>query len=259
MKTTLKLEQKIETALQEECRNIGVSEELKQKIDRAIEQKQEEKTMKHFSTKKVVIGVAAACLLVSSMAFAGKTVALRSGTNLMDMYTSYDQMREAEEKLGSDVNYVEKFANGYYFERASVDPTEAVDEAGNVLYSYQDMMIHYIKGGAPSISLSICKPVEEFENTKTPNATRDCDGITLRYDVYTYKFVPVDYELTEEDMENEKRDDYYISYGSSEVEIQQAHNVTWEMDGMHYNLFGFDVELTPDEMMDMAEEIIHAK
>lgn len=258
MKTTSTLEQKVETALQEECRTIVVSEELKQRIDREIEQK-EEKTMKHFSTKKVVIGVAAACLLVSGMAFAGNTVALRSGTNLMDMYTSYNQMGEAEEKLGSDVNYVEKFANGYSFEQASVDPVEALDEAGNVLYSYQEMMIHYRKGGAPGISLSICKPVEEAEDTKAPNAIRDCDGIALRYDAYTYKFVPADYELTEEDIENEKRDDYYISYGSSKVEIKQCHNVTWEMNGMHYNLLGFDVELTPDEMMDMAEEIMHAK
>ncbi|MDD3142290.1 MAG: signal peptide protein, partial [Lachnospiraceae bacterium] len=72
----------------------------------------------------------------------------------------------------------------------------------------------------------------------------------------TYKIVPPDYELTEEDKQNQLREDYFISYGSSEVYTQEASNVVWVQDGVTYDLLGFDVDVSADEMMQMAQEII---
>jgi hypothetical protein len=71
--------------------------------------------------------------------------------------------------------------------------------------------------------------------------------------------VPADYELTEEDIANQAKDNYYISYGSDEVEITQSTGVTWTKDGVSYNLAGMDLNLTGDEMFDMAEEILGAR
>lgn len=251
-------EQTIKSALETECQDITASRSLKERIDDEILNSQKEAgTMKHLSVKKLVIGVAAACLLVGGGAFAsGHAVSFSNGISVWDNYKSYDDMDKAQEKLGYPVDCVETFSNGYQFSEMSVDDVDAWDEDGNKAYTYKDMSIYYEKAGEPDMYLTIHKPVEAIEREKTPDATRGCGDVTLYYDEYTYKFVPLSYELTEEDKANDERDDYNISYGSDEVEIKQSKGVTWKKDGIFYNLAGFDLNLSADEMFDMAEQII---
>lgn len=258
MRMKYDFEQNIKNVLEIECQDITASRSLKERIDTEIVSNQKEAgTMKHLSVKKLVIGVAAVCLLVGGGAFAaGHAVGFSSSTFLGDAYTSYDDMDKAEEELGYAVDSVETFDNGYQFDRMFVHGVDAWDEDGNKAYTFQEMNINYEKNGEPHMYLAIHKPVEAIEREKTPDATRDCGDITLYYDEYTYKFVPPSYELTEEDKMNEEKDNYYISYGSAEVEIQKSQNLTWEKDGIHYNLAGFDLNLNADEMFDMAEQII---
>lgn len=251
-------EQNIKSALEAECQDITASRSLKERIDDEIVSSQKEAgSMKHLSVKKLVIGVAAVCLLVGGGAFAaGHAVSFSGGASLLDAYTSYGDMDKAQEELGYPVDSVETFDNGYQFDRMFVNGVDAWDEDGNKAYTFQEMNIHYEKDGEPHMYLAIHKPVEAIEREKTPDATRDCGDITLYYDEYTYKFVPPSYELTEEDKANEEKDNYYISYGSEEVKIQKSQGVTWEKDGIYYNLAGFDLNLSADEMLDMAEQII---
>ncbi|MBP3476749.1 MAG: hypothetical protein J6K48_10610 [Lachnospiraceae bacterium] len=258
MRMKYDFEENIKSALEIECQDITASRSLKERIDDEIVSSQKEAgTMKHLSVKKLIIGVAAACLLVGGGAFAaGHAVMFSSGTSLLDAYTSYDDMDKAQGKLGYAVDSVETFDNGYQFDRMFVDDVDAWDEDGNKAYTYQEMNIHYEKAGEPHMYLAIHKPVEAIGREKNPNATRTYGDIILYYDAYTYKFVPPSYELTEEDKANEERDDYYISYGSEEVKIQKSQGVTWEKDGIFYNLAGFDLNLSADEMFDMAEQII---
>lgn len=258
MKMTQDFEQKIKTALQEECGTICISDEVKQKIEEEISLSQEEKEMKHFGIKRVVLGVAAACLLVSGGVCASKTAGFRSSMNLLGFaeYASYDKLAEAEQKLGYEVDCVEQFANGYAYAGGNIHEVEALDEQGNTTYTMQQLALEYDKKGEPDISLYVEKPVETLEQGKEADAVRESGNKTLEYRVYTYKFVPADYELTEEDKANEARNDYFISYGSSEVEIKIYHTVTWYAEGIYYNLMGFDLNLSPEEMLDMAEEIL---
>lgn len=250
----------IKDALTQECNNITLSPSIKDGINKRIRNNQEEvMNMKHFNLKKVAIGVAAACLLIPGGVYAaGHATALVSHSTLGAQYKSYDgDMGKAEDKLGYDVQTVENFDNGYSFKAMEVTDVQGLDDNSNKLYTYKDMTIYYEKAGCPSIYLDMYRPVENYEQTKTPNATKACGDITLYYDEYTYKSVPADYELTAEDENNEQRDDYYISVGSDEVEINLSQGVTWETaDGTHYNLAGFDLGLSADEMFTMAEEII---
>lgn len=250
----------IKDALTQECNNITLSPSIKDGIDERIRNNQEEvMNMKHFNLKKVAIGVAAACLLIPGGVYAaGHATALVSHSTLGAQYKSYDgDMGKAEDKLGYNVQTVEHFDNSYCFKEMEVLDVQGVDEDNNKLYTYKDMTIYYEKEECPRIYLDISRPVENDERTKTPNATKACGDITLYYDEYTYKSVPADYELTAEDENNEQRDDYYISVGSDEVEINLSQGVTWETaDGTHYNLAGFDLGLSADEMFTMAEEII---
>lgn len=249
----------IKDALSQECSSLSPSPGIKDRIDERIRESQEETgSMKHFSIKKVVIGVAAACLLLSGGAYAtGHATALMSRGSLSGQYKSYDgDMAKAENKLGYNVLTVEGFENGYSFKSMEVVDTMGLDETGNKVYTYKDMTIYYEKAGCPNIYVGMYKPVEDEQRTKTPDATKVCGNTTLYYDEYTYKFVPVDYQLTPEDEANEQRDDYYISVGSDQVEIQVSQDVSWEMDGTHYLLAGFDTGLSADELLSMAEEII---
>lgn len=254
-------EEKIKNALALECGSITPSRDLKDRIDREILESQKEAgNMKRFSMKKLVIGVAAGCLLLSGGVFAaGRVVSLSSHSYLWDAYKSYGDMDKAQAKLGYPADTVEEFANGYRFDKMFVDDVNGTDEDGNVIYTFKDLQISYKKSGEQAVWLSAAKPVEQQVRKGAPEATRQVEGITLYYDETTYKFVPPSYELTEEDQANLERDDFTISYGTDEVKVQKSSNVTWEKDGVVYNLSGFDLNLSSDEMFDMAEEVMGTK
>ncbi|MBD5549799.1 MAG: hypothetical protein HDQ96_01290 [Lachnospiraceae bacterium] len=271
MKT--RYEDKIKMALEMQTGNISASGTLKQKIDEKIRgqekivsiplpEKQEVSMKKsaqnkgHFSVKKFVVGVAAACLLLSGGVFAGKTAGyITAGT--MGTF-SYDELDKAEAKLGFSPDVVENFSNGYSFAEMAVEKTSATDKNGKEIYSFPELYVGYVKGDSKDISLFADQKPEKGEQAKTPDLTDQCGDIALRYDVYTYKFVPVGYELTEEDKANLERDDYEISEGADSVTFSQVTNVTWEKDGTYYVLLGMDTALSGEEMIGMAKEIINA-
>lgn len=148
---------------------------------------------------------------------------------------------------------VEAFANGYRFDHMELDDVKGTDEGGNEIYSFRSLDIRYKKSRENSVSLCIEKPVE------TPDATRACGDITLYYDTIMNKQVPPDYVLTEEDKADEAKGDLYISVGTETVEMHQSNTVTWDKEGVRYQLLGFDLNLGAEEMLDMAEEIMGTK
>lgn len=254
-------EEKIKNVLALECDGITAPRDLKDRIDEQIRESQKEAGyMKKLSVKKLVIGVAVGCLLVSGGAFAaGRVASLSSHHNVLDAYRSYGDMDKAQAELGYSADTVESFSNGYSFDKMFVDDVNGTDADGNVLYTFKDLNISYEKSGEKTVWLDASKPVEPSARQGEPEATRQVGGITVYYDTTTYKFVPPNYELTDEDKANLEKDNFTISYGSSEVEVQTASNVTWEKDGVHYDLLGFDLNLGADEMLDMAEEIMGTK
>lgn len=272
MKT--KYEDRIKMAFEMQCGDISASEALKQKIDEEIRRqgkivpislsgKQEVSMRKsaqnkgHFNVKKFAIGVAAACLLLSGGVFAGKTKGyMTAGT--MGSFT-YEELDKAEEKLGFSPDVPESFSNGYSFVEMQVDKTAATDENQKEIYTFPELYVGYEKDGSGKVSLYVDQRPEKGEQAKTPDLTDQCGDIALRYDVYTYKFVPVDYELTEEDEANLERDDYEISEGVDTISYRRMCHVTWEKDGVYYDLLGMDTDLSGEEMIEMAKEIITAE
>lgn len=257
MRQEYDLERKLKEALAQECADMDASRNLKERIDAEILERQKEADMKHFSVKKLIIGVVAGCFLVSSGVFAaGHAVTLRSHGYLGGGYKSFSELNKAEAKLGYQVDAVETFENGYRFKEMSVTDVQGEDESGNAVYTFKSMEIHYGRGGDPSISVYIDKPVETQTRTKEPQAVRQAGDITVYYDTQIYKFVPPNYELTEEDKAKKESGEIEISYGTDTVQVQTSYSVTWYKDGIFYHLLGFDVNLSAEEMLDMAEEII---
>lgn len=251
---------KISMALKRECSSISASGELKRRIDRTILEKQEGTTMRHLSVKKLCAGVAAACLIVScGSVFASRVVGVTGSSSSVPEYRSYAELDMAEEKIGYQADHVEKFSNGYTFAGACIGRNNAYGETGDTIYSTQTLEITYEKPGAEQLELNIEQKIENIPETKQPDQTRTCKDTILRYDEYTYKFVPTDYELTEEDKINQQRENYNISVGADEVEIQRVTHVMWEENGISYDLFGYDLDLSAEDMLDMAEEVLAAE
>lgn len=266
-------EDRIKMALEMQCDAISASEALKQKIDGEIgrqgeatvlclpegktevSMKNEMYRRKHFNSRKFLIGVAAACLLLSGSVFAGKTAGYISGRQ-MGKYT-YEERGKAEAKLGYEVDLVKDFDNGYSFQSMAVQETRAVDQNNKTLYTFPELTVDYGRSGVFDISLFVEQGPETGEQEKVPDLTDMCGEITLRYDVYTYKLVPENYVLTAEDRANMARDDYEISEGADKVEYSRVSQVTWVKDGVHYDLLGMDTALSGEEMLGMAKEIIN--
>jgi hypothetical protein len=60
--------------------------------------------------------------------------------------------------------------------------------------------------------------------------------------------------------EKEVTDDhFFISYGSDERETKYVSNVIFEMDNVIYDIGTFDNDISAEEMLDMAQEIIEAR
>lgn len=84
-------------------------------------------------------------------------------------------------------------------------------------------------------------------------------GYPLYYYEKTYKFVPEGYELTEEDQRAYDAGEMEISFGSSEVSVEQVQAINWNEGDMKYSLLGNDLNLPVEELLDMAKAIIDAK
>lgn len=250
-------EGKVRETLRQECEGISASESLKRRIDEQINTRQEEKSMTRISIKKVAVGVAAACLLISGVTFAGYPSTWVSGSPSMPEYESYGEMGKAEEKLGYAVDYVESFGNGYTFAGASIDKSQALDESGNVLYEYDEMDIQYKKAGEGTISL-ICNNREGVPQ-KEPDVVKMCGNVQLAYDVYENHFITTDYVITERDKKLMEKENIIYSVGTDTNEVRTLQTLRWEKDGIYYELFGFDISLGADDMFTMAEEMINAQ
>lgn len=256
------IDEQIKMEICDSCHMLEVSDNLKQKIDNQIKKqsKKEIYRMKKLNKKKVVIVAFAACLFVSANVFAaGKIQSLVSSSNPNDAVTDFSKFDQEAKELGYDVKAIECFDNGYLFSDMLVYTTEAQDDAGNKVADYKNLDITY-KNADNELALSIFKSIPSDE-AQMPTETRLINDINVEYNLDTYKFVPGDYQKTDEDTANEAKGHYYISFGAEdeELKVQQVSSLSWEDEGVNYLIQQFDSEMTVDELIDMASEIIESK
>ena len=90
-----------------------------------------------------------------------------------------------------------------------------------------------------------------------PNETGEIDGIEVRFSRDHFKFVPEDYEKTEEDLAAEEAGHYYVSFGADEIMEYDYTFAGFVLGDVEYTLFdrsGRDSAF----LFPMAEEIISA-
>ncbi|MFR5684583.1 MAG: hypothetical protein ACLUD1_11200, partial [Clostridia bacterium] len=62
--------------------------------------------------------------------------------------------------------------------------------------------------------------------------------------------------VSEEEQARADAGELFVSYGTDQVENQVIKGVTWTDGGISYSMITFDSSLTPEEMVQMAGEVI---
>lgn len=259
----------ITNALKFHADAIEASPVMKEKIDLAISEQENDVfknergrvTPMKWNFKKVAVAALGVCLLTGGACYAAGQVATQYITvgGVESYCTNFGDLSSLEEEAGIKINAVETFANGYTFDSADLDKTAAVGEDDSQLYEFPEIGLRYKNGDLPSISI-YAEDVAYYSGSEVvPDIVRECDGIELRYVTIINKFAPADYEWSDEDIANMDNPKYNFAEGASELTILQSQNVSWEKDGVHYHMIGFDLSISAEEMLDMAEEMVRAQ
>ena len=219
--------------------------------------KSEDKRLMRFTKKKAIVLIAVACMTLGTSVFAaGKIASYRSWSSNLTEVSDINKSRDNAKKLGASLEIPESFSNGYTFNCSNSGGIEGLDEDGNAVANGKSFMATYTKDNGSDLYLNIDPSFEEL-NMEEGDTLKNINGVDVYFYNHTYKFVPTDYELTDEDKENMEKPGYEISYGSDEVQVQQCSGFIFEYEAKNYDMLSFDSELTDDEWYVMAEELIN--
>lgn len=242
----------------EDCKQSGAAAPWKERI-----------FMKKFSKRFIVAFCAIFCLTCMTAMAATGIVHGWHGHNIVGSATNVyaDVAGKLLPQLEYTPNTVEEFTNGFTFDEASLGVSQATDENHNDIgKQYTDCNLRYNNAetgeGLSLYTDNIPQTAfpEDYVDVAARNVTTHTVGdVTVIYKEYQYKFVPPDYEISDEEQAAMDRGDLVMSYGSSEVEEMYLKGADWYADGVHYDLFGWDLALTADDMFAMAEEVINAE
>ncbi|MEA4973950.1 hypothetical protein SDC9_97824 [bioreactor metagenome] len=209
-----------------------------------------------WSKKAIVTAVAVAAIGVTALAASKVASITGHSSHLEDIY-SVDEAEETAEKNGIDTECVDEFSNGYKFEYANIGEQNLNDENGGVISSYKTLDVDYVNKDA-RIYLNI-EPKSEYLEEEPGQLVKAYKGTDIYSSEYTNKFVPEDYELTEQDKLDEASGAITFSYGSDEVEVKNISFVKWSNGDINYSLMDMDSNLSIDDLTTMAQEIIDAQ
>ena len=217
---------------------------------------------KRLGVKKTAI-IVAACIMVFGVTAAASGIATGIVSwNRIDTRTSnFEDLTKIEEEAGMDVTAIESFSNGYTFDYMEVGESKTQDEEGNDLRHFKGIDLTYVKDGCPEIYIDM-DPAEMYSDSyDRDTAVKEIDGVTVHYNYDEYLNLPEGEEPTEEELQRAETDNhFYISDGGNDPRyISYVSGVSFEIDGISYCMIGFDVDMTADELFDMAEEIISAR
>ena len=90
-----------------------------------------------------------------------------------------------------------EFTNGYKFDKGYESSNSAADDEGNVIRDYKSFSLDYVKDGK-TISL-FAEPNADITELPEGYNTVDVNGTEVYTIEAVFKFVPPDYERTEQD------------------------------------------------------------
>lgn len=157
----------------------------------------------------------------------------------------FNKLGDLTKQLNFSAKCVSGFSNGFLFAVADIMENE-------LLLCYKNPQT------AETINCYM-KAAPETAEPLPPNTQQWQEGdVLFTFYQFDYKFVPPDYEETEEDTAAVNAGSLQLAWGSSEVEEHIIQGVVWQEDDVRYMLSGMDLTLTADEMLDMAAQIVNS-
>ena len=219
-----------------------------------------EGTMKKSIVAKKTAILAIACIAVFGIVgFAYKMAGGIVSHSIRDQYRHFSDLPKLEEKAGIDVKALETYESGYTFRSMSINNITNFGE-NNETTEYKGISISYEKEGlSKPIGLHMESSVYTSDDKMNYVECRNIDGVDVYYTLTQYKWVPGDYELTDEDRERMDEGSLQISVGSQEVTETTVTNLTWTLDGVYYDIVYTEGVIPADELYEIAKEIINAE
>lgn len=250
-------DQTLKNALKEKTKNCSMSDERRRTfLDQVHQVNKEELNMKHVSKKKLLIAIAAMCLMASMVVVAaGKISFYESSTSTENPdFATFADIKDVKEELGYSVRAVEQFANGVKFDKGFISKVDGLDENGNKIDTFLQLTLDYKKGSSSALMYT---STEEDQTMSLPQQSEVVNNKTLNYYENQYLFLPPDVKPSAEDLALETEGKLFISYGSSKVERQTCNSIVW-MDGeVQYMILSWD--FSGQELIDMAKEVANAE
>lgn len=217
------------------------------------------KLVKHLKISKIAAVAAAAVMLLSLSVWSANVLITSRGAQSSNIptYNSVPTAETLQDDIGISPKILNNFSNGYTFDSGYIVENEDYSEDGRIFESYKSLNCHY-KRNEDMISLDIDKSTAGNQSNHSDTA-ETYKGSDIKYFAYTNKLVPGDYQLTEQDKKDEKSGKYIFSYGSAEIKISDVQILSFEYNGLNYSICAADSELTKDELINMAKEIIDAQ
>ena len=231
-------------------------ERIKDMVNKRIDSASTERMLRPLkSNKRIALIAVAATLVMGITVFAASGIISQwfSSSSSIPDYKTLPTADQVAKDIGYEAVTIDEFANGYKFDNGSIVDNTLTDETGNVTEKFKSVSFRYEKDGDEVIFSQ-----DKFNSAveTSGEVITSVDGVDVYYFNYTNKLVPPDYKLTDEDKKAEANGELVFSYGSSKVEINEVQSVSWEKDGMYYQLMQIDGKLSADALADMAAEVI---
>lgn len=261
------LEMQLRETLHESVDHMEADDAMKARIDLMLNNQNTGKSRK-VMWKRLTVGVAAALCLTTVGAFArGQLAGLASSLNTDEMRFSVEQLQKDTAKIADGLEIPETLA-GYNFQKGAITYVDKLDEEGNRFGTYPELMADYgtsVNADGTALAYTARAYDEELDGEKAekgqyyegqPREEREMDGVTVSYQADRYLFLPPDAQPTAEEAELEAKGELYISYGSDAREEQTFQNVTWQKDGVVYQVFTYDDSVTADDLFAAAADAL---
>lgn len=257
------LGRRIAAALQAEAEQAAPSADLDKAVWQGLARRERARfgwLPRHFGKRLALTLCALFCLsccaVVAEISGTGGGWVSRSGWE--DHFTDFARTADFAAQLDYTPLYVQELAGGYTFHEGHISQMQRLDENGHRMsHVYKSLFMDYRNPQSGELITLVVDNAPQFDD-KPPlqSQSRMVGEVELVWGIQPYKFVPVDYVLTGEDKAALANGSLEISVGSDKVERTVNMSVCWTQNGLHYNLFGWDLELDADDMLDIAADFV---
>lgn len=211
--------------------------------------------LKRRRTVKAAAAIAVCVLAGGTSVYAGNALTSKYKSSVSGYdYTSYTDMDAAEKKAGYDISAPDSLSYGFEFDGITLTTDSEEYGDGKRSEKSRGINVTYKNDSGNELTLSTESsgddlPVNYQQKKETAYGT-------LYYSKIEQYFVPADYEPTADEIEKDEEDPFYeISYGADTAETDYISHVEFVKNGIGYDLYAFNTDLSSDQMFELAEEI----